>query len=62
MPLPEKIARNIQIYKEKTGITSVRNQAPTNKPISYRKLSTKYGVSVTYLQEIVNRMRKYYAD
>ena len=56
----EKSERNQEIYLLKMGYRKLTDKKPTRKPMTYRELSPKYNLSVTYLQVIVNRYRNRY--
>lgn len=58
--MEEKTERNTQIFFEKYGYMNekeARRKKPTAEPLSFRQLSIKYNLSVTFLQEVVKRMK-----
>jgi len=56
----EKSQRNQKIYLAKMGYRKLTDKKSTRKPQTYRELSQKHNLSITYLQVIVNRYRKRY--
>ena len=58
MRTPEKLKRNTKIYLEKLGYKKITDTEPTYVPVTYRELSTRYDLSITYLQIIVNRGKR----
>lgn len=59
-----KPKRNLQIYLDKMGFSSVK--APTEKPdkkqLSYTELVKKYGLSTQWMQTLINRWRRRLSD
>lgn len=56
----EKVKRNKQIWLSKMGYRKVFDTKPSRKPKTYRELSQKHNLSITYLQIIINGCRKKY--
>lgn len=56
----EKVDRNLQIYLQKTGRREVSDPENTVEPLTYRKLSEIYNLSIKRVLDIVNRERKKY--
>ena len=57
-PTTEKSERNREIFCLKDGYRKFSDTKPSRKTQTYRQLSPKYNLSITYLQIIVNRWRK----
>jgi len=53
-----KSQRNLRIWMEKDGLESEDSKEPTKEPITFRKLSMDYNLSIPRLLEIINRERK----
>jgi hypothetical protein len=53
-----KTQRNLRIWMEKDGLESEDAVKPTKTPVTFRKLSFEYDLSVPRLLLIVNRERK----
>lgn len=61
--MKEKTERNIQIYLDKYGFLTLedaRRGVSGKQAMSYRQLSTKYNLSVTFLQRKVKQMTARY--
>lgn len=51
------VKRNVEIYKRKMGLKNENDTTRTYKPDTFRELSEEYGISVTWLQNIVKTER-----
>lgn len=57
MPIEEKKERNLQIYLDKMGYDRWEDKKPVKKTKTYRTLVEEHELSLSTIQNIVNRYR-----